>query len=74
MSKKKVQPKVVKVMRYEFVHTVFDDGTADLLRTNDGFNLLELLGLLELTRDDIHSLFKNGYPKPTEITRQFVKQ
>jgi hypothetical protein len=65
--------KVVRVRKYIFVEEIHQNGKRCIRRTNDGFSIVELLGLLELTRSEIMETFKTGYPKPDEITRQFVK-
>lgn len=43
-----------------------------MTRTNDGFNGLELLGVLELTKSEILKQFA-GEIKPDSIKRQFIE-
>lgn len=38
---------------YTVVFTIDDNGNLNLSRTNDGFNIAELLGFTEILRDDI---------------------
>lgn len=38
---------------YTVTFTIDDNGDLNLSRTNDGFNVAELLGLTEILRDDI---------------------
>lgn len=38
---------------YTVVFTIDDNGNLNLNRTNEGFNVAELLGLTEILRDDI---------------------
>lgn len=38
---------------YTVTFTIDDNGNLNLSRTNDGFNVAELLGLTEILRDDI---------------------
>jgi len=49
-----------------------ETGKTRLNRRNEGFNLIELLGVLELMRRDIKAQF-DGFITPDEITRTVVK-
>lgn len=49
-----------------------EDGGTQLNRTNDGFDGIELLGLLELSQLEIIEQLK-GYIKPDIIKRNIVK-
>lgn len=65
--------KVVKRRTYTFLEEEFENGTKGLTRTNDGFSLLEILGLLEITRSEVIQIFKGTLPEPDFIKRQVVK-
>lgn len=46
---------------YTVQFTMDDNGSLNLSRTNDGFNIAELLGLTEILRDDIfRQLIRKG--------------
>lgn len=50
----------------------FDEKTLKLTRTNYGFNVFELLGLLELSTQDILKQL-SGEMKPTEVERNYIE-
>lgn len=52
--------------------TVYEDGSSSLDRTNNGFTWLELLGVLNISNDDVIQQIK-GNVKPDVITRQIIK-
>lgn len=60
------------VATYTITRTKDADGKTYLKRVCDGFNPLELLGLLELTQLDIQKQMK-GEVQPDVIERQFIK-
>lgn len=50
------------------------DGTNTMTRRNDGFNAIELLGLLELAQQDILNQIKNKEEAEIDfVKRQVVK-
>jgi len=61
--------KVITKREWIVEHIIYNDGTTELKRTNDGFNSLELMGLLELSKDDIINQIK-GNVKPDIIKRK----
>ena len=65
------EKKVIKKKIYSITVTQFEDGTTNMQRINDGFNILELLGICQLTAVEIKEQFA-GNIKPDVITRQVV--
>jgi hypothetical protein len=61
--------KVITLRKWIVEHIIYNDGTTELKRTNDGFNSFELMGLLELSKDDIINQIK-GNVKPDIIKRK----
>ena len=64
--------KVITKRKWIVEHIMYDDGTTQLSRTNDGFNSFELMGLLELSKDDIINQIK-GNVKPDVVKRKVKK-
>jgi len=62
---------VVKTKKWTIEHIIFEDGTSGLSRTNDGFNSFELIGLLEISKDDIIKQIK-GEIKPDVVNRTLI--
>lgn len=48
-----------------------DDGTIKMNRTNDGFNIAELLGFIEITRFELFDILKKEL-KVDEIKRNVI--
>lgn len=69
---KEKQKNVVRVAKYIIEHIVYDDDTTELSRTCDGFNALELLGVLDLTSRDIREQI-SGEHRPDVIKRTVIK-
>lgn len=66
---------VVKVKTYTFTDTMYSDGKVTLGRTNDGFNLLELLGICNLIQIELTALLNgNKAYAPDVIERKFIKE
>ena len=65
--------KIITKRKWIVEHITYHDGTTSLSRTNDGFNAFELMGLLELSKDDIIDHIK-GNVKPEIITRKAIKR
>ena len=55
---------------------ITDDGkTTNMSRKNDGFSAMELIGFLEMTKQDIINQFKGLAEKKVDIiTKQAVKR
>lgn len=58
--------------KWTFEVEYMSDGTNHLTRTNEGFTVPELLGLLEYTKQDV-LLQMIGDIKPTTVKRKFIK-
>lgn len=63
--------KVIKKQSYtiEIIH--YEDGSSVMNRANDGFSVIELLGITSLVNSDMCNLVENGLKPnlPTEINR-----
>jgi hypothetical protein len=70
---KKVERKVVSKKTHTFTLVTYSDGEKHLIRENDGFNSLELLGYLTHIQLDIQQQYA-GLVKPDIVERKFVKQ
>lgn len=57
---------------YTFEQTFTEDGKSKLVRTNDGFNPIELLGLLEMAKDDVVKQITGIMPEPDIIERKVI--
>ena len=71
MAKKK--RKVLNTKIYTIKLEEFDDKATTLTRTNDGFDLFQLLGVIGVANDDIIKTLKGTMKEPTRIKRQIVK-
>jgi hypothetical protein len=68
MKKEKV---LIKKCCYTIVVENYEDSNT-IIRTNDGFNPLELLGILEDSKLDIYQQIR-GKKKPTIIKRKVIE-
>jgi D-Tyr-tRNAtyr deacylase len=66
MTKK--DKKVEKIQKYIIEVIIYEDGSTRMNRTCDGFNALELLGVLEFTQIEIMEQIK-GRIKPDLVKR-----
>lgn len=57
--------------KYTIEITETKEGT-ELSRVNDGFNIYELLGLLEIIRGDLLDQFKNGAEDKIDVVKRQV--
>lgn len=69
--KEKEEKKVKSTKTWTVSWTIYEDGSTSLDRTNDGFTFLELLGVLNISNDDVIQQIK-GNVKPDIITRQVI--
>ncbi len=69
---KKTEPVATRRAIYTIEFKVMSDGKTSLARRNDGFNALELLGLLDLSAREIKDQM-SGLNRPDSIKRQVVK-
>lgn len=65
--------KIIKKRKWIVEHIFYHDATTELKRTNDGFNAFELMGILELSKDDIINQIK-GNVKPDIIKRKLIEK
>ena len=64
---------IISKRKWIVEHITYSDGTTAISRTNDGFNAYELMGVLELSKDDIINQIK-GNVKPEIIKRKIIKR
>ena len=64
---------IISKRKWIVEHITYNDGTTAISRTNDGFNAYELMGVLELSKDDIINQIK-GNVKPEIIKRKVIKR
>lgn len=67
------EDEIVKIKKYTIEHHCKANGDYKVVRTCDGFNALELLGIMELTRDSIVKQIAGYLPQPTEVEKNIVK-
>jgi hypothetical protein len=63
------EKKIIKKQKWIVEFILYNDGTTEMKRTNVGFNALDLIGVLELSKDDIINQIK-GNVKPDVIKRK----
>lgn len=62
-------------MKKYTIEIMEDDKKISMSRKNDGFNAIELIGFLEMTKDDLINQFKGlAEDKVDVITKQAVKE
>lgn len=62
-----------KVQTYTITLTTNKDGRTTLNRVNNGFNLMELLGILHVSQEDILAQLKTGVkPIINETVREVI--
>ncbi len=64
---------IILVKKYIISEIYYKDGTYAMKRTCDGFDALELLGVLELTQREIVDQIR-GRIKPDIIERKFINR
>ena len=65
----KKEPKEISRDTWTFERIQYDDETSSLLRTNDGFNALEMLGMASMATTDITMQLAGDIEPPTFIKR-----
>ncbi len=58
---------------YKIEHIFNEDGSFQEIRTNDGFNIFELLGILERTKNDIYKILSKEQIVPVEVIRRVIQ-
>lgn len=64
---------IISKRKWIVEHITYSDGTTAISRTNDGFNSFELMGVLELSKDDIINQIK-GIVKPEIIKMKVIER
>jgi len=67
------EKKLVSVKKYEFTLNTYDDDTNHMERYNDGFNILEILGIANLISVEMKQLIDGQVVKVDTIERKVVK-
>jgi len=65
--------KAIKIKTWAFEQIDFDNGITTLTRTNNGFTILEMLGLAEIAQIELIQQLKSQIPKAKAI-RKYVKK
>jgi hypothetical protein len=55
------EKKIVKVQTYTIEVIHYDDGMTDMKRTNDGFSVFGLIGILSLVINHLYGVVANSY-------------
>lgn len=71
-NNKQEEKKIKEVKEYTLRWTIYEDHSTCLRRKNDGFNIMELLGILSSTILDINEQIKNPI-EPDIIERQVIR-
>lgn len=58
---------------YKIEHIFNEDGSFQEIRTNDGFNIFELLGILDRTKNDIYKILNREDDVPVEVIRRVIQ-
>lgn len=71
--RKQAEKTIVKTKKYSIKMEMGDDGTFRLTRTNDGFNVMEIIGVLTTI---LHELMGPNLPNLEfeKVTRRIVEQ
>ena len=64
MEKKEVSKKI-----YTFEIIDYDDGSSAMNRYNDGFSVIEIMGITSLVNGDMRQLIKDNFIVPKEVNR-----
>lgn len=73
MSQKQTnESKEVNRKVYTIEEIVYEDGHCDLVRSNTGFTIYEILALVSIVQDDMFSILKSQSKKYDKVTKQVV--
>jgi hypothetical protein len=61
------EKKVKYIQRYTFKIIHYEDDTADIIRKNEGFSVVEMLGILEIVRSNLLKVFDKAVSKPQNV-------
>ena len=67
------KPKIIKKKKWTFEVIQYSDGSTKIHRINDGFNLYELMGIVEFTKQELFETMK-GSIQPDIVERTHIKQ
>jgi hypothetical protein len=67
------EPDIVREATYTINMEVYKDGTSSLLKRNDGFNIYELLGVLNIAEEDLFKQIRGEKLKIDTIKREIVE-
>lgn len=71
MSKiKKESRKVKSIQKYTFEITHYEDGQSTIKRMNQGFSVVELIGITAMVNRDLIDLFKDVVKPANKIIRK----
>lgn len=60
------EKKVKNVQKYSFEVIHYEDGSSVINRTNDGFSVIEMIGISEIIKEKCMGVFKTAIKKPDE--------
>jgi hypothetical protein len=66
--------KLLSIKKYEFILKQYDDDSTELERINDGFNILEILGLANLISFEMKDIIQGTNVKVDTIERKVVEK
>jgi hypothetical protein len=68
MSKqKKEERKVKSIQKYTFEIIHYEDGYSTMNRNNDGFSVIELLGVVSIVQNNLMGLFERAVKPNDEV-------
>lgn len=59
MENKKTEKKLARTKTYKITWDIFNDGSTHLCRENDGFSVIELIGISTLITQDMNKIIEN---------------
>ncbi len=65
---KKTERKVKSIQKYTFEVIHYEDGYSTMSRNNDGFSVVELLGVVSIVQNNLLGLFESAI-KPADETK-----
>ena len=70
MSKAKKEVRKVKsVQKYTFEIIHYEDGFSVMNRTNDGFSVIEMLGISSIINNNLMQVFESAFKPTDEVNR-----
>lgn len=65
MTNKKV--KSSQKFFFEVIH--YEDGSSEMIRDNNGFSVIEMIGITTIIQNDLMTVFKGAFKLPKKVTR-----